>query len=343
MNKILSIVLLCVGFVFAINFEKPETVTKTVKMQVLVGETAINNILNAYFAGTHEIPVKNMGNIKLIVNYIGIDIQNNNQGKADVVLGYKMTITSDFSSSISKISNGLIKGTLNINGALSTQEVKHAIDNGVEQTKNAIVILLDLNDAIERILNKYGVTETPVISAVKQFFTKTNDKITTTNDNIQKKIELWHQDYSTLLDYYVNKAQTVFDLAILSKSIKTSLENDNVVINFEATIQSEKQYFTIEGWPNDAENMHILSNKEFKILYMEYHIMAYTSMVNMPISCQNLPTESGLDFNITNLCKWNSNVVQPSLTTDFILRITVQTKHGGIITITKDRRQERIN
>ena len=245
-----------------------------------------------------------------------------------------MTITSDFQSTLSQLSGGHIKDNLNINGAISTKTVKRTVDNAVEKTKNAIVVLLDLNSAIEKMLNKHGIKEVPVMSAIKDFFVKKEAQV-------EGKLELWRQEYSTLLNAYVNKLETPLDINITSMKIDLALKNDCIIIGLEAKVQSEKQYFTIEGWPNDAYNMHIVSNKEFKILNMSYHVLAYHSMVNPEIRCQDLPSESNTDFNITNICDWNSKWVQSSLTgKDCILRITVQTKHGGVITIEKDRWKE---
>ncbi len=292
-----------------------------VKMQTLVGETAVNNILKAYFAGKHEISVKDMGNITLTLNdeKFGIDIQEND----DIVFGYDMTITSDFQSSLSNISGGRISGELNIKGAISAKTVKRVADNAVEKTKSAIVILLDLNSAIEKMLNKHGIKEVPIMSAIKDFFLKKEAEI-------DGKIELWRQEYSTLLNVYINKVEAPLDLKILDVNLNLSLNNDNIVVDFEAEIQSEKQYFWMEGNYKDFANMSLNSNKEFQLIEVDLvddiHKTGRNPSLFAVVKCSNISKERRNFFNLKEVCGEFPEKV-PYLYGFF----RVRTKHGGIL------------
>lgn len=335
MNKILSVVLLCVGFVFADNFETSQKKSETIKMQTTVGEAAVNNILKAYFGGTHEIPVNGMGNITLTIKDMGIDIQNNN----DIVFGYDMTITSDFQSTLSQLSGGHIKDNLNINGAISTKTVKRTVDNAVEKTKNAIVVLLDLNSAIEKMLNKHGIKEVPVMSAIKDFFVKKEAQV-------EGKLELWRQEYSTLLNAYVNKLETPLDINITSMKIDLALKNDCIVIGLEAKVQSEMQYFSFLGWKENPEIFHIISNKEFKLLKVEFWTMIRHDQPSLMYVCRTSnfgkDDEYREDYDIYQYCTDYNSATAVGHMKDFItynnikMNFTVLTKHGGIVTIGKE-------
>ena len=307
-----------------LDIDNPGIKSVVVKLQTQVGETAVNNVLNAYFAGKHVIHIKDKGNVNITLNgdKFGIDIQEND----DVVFGYDLTITSDFQSSLSQISGGRINGELNINGAISAKTVKRTIENAVEKTKNAVVVLLDVNSIIEKILNKHGIKEVPIMSAIKDFFVKKESQI-------DGKMELWRQDYSSLLNTYVNKVEDNFDLKITDMKLGLALENDNIVINFEVVVQSEKQRFWFEGEFSDYANMTLKSNKEFQLIELDMvYDMAHG--VTKPkefslVNCKetNVRTKS---LNFKEICGVPRKNV-PALMGFFRLRC----KYGGIISFWK--------
>ena len=293
-----------------------------IKLQTQVGETAVNNVLKAYFVGKYVVPVKDKGNINITLNgdKFGIDIQEND----DVVFGYDLTITSDFQSSLSQISGGRINGELNINGAISAKTVKRTIENAVEKTKNAVVVLLDLNSVVEKILNKHGIKEVPIMSAIKDFFVKKESQI-------DGKIELWRQDYSTLLNAYVNKVENNFDLRITDMNLGLALENDNIVVNFEVVIQSERQRFWFEGEFSDYANMTLKSNKEFQVLEAclvnDLHKIGADICALALMKCSNVPEDRKIlyNYNIRELCG------TPPKTAYLYGYFRVKTQHGGIL------------
>lgn len=61
MKRILCILLIYSHFLFGADYFKPERISLPIKMQTLVGETAINNVLMSYFSGSHEIAVVILG------------------------------------------------------------------------------------------------------------------------------------------------------------------------------------------------------------------------------------------------------------------------------------------
>mgnify|MGYP003536969781 CR=1 FL=1 len=316
MKNFILTLLLCIGFIFGSDYEQEEIKTATVKMQTLVGETAINNVLMSYFAGKHEIPIKDLGNITLIVNDIGIDIQKKNE----MVFGFDMVLTSDFQSEISNITNGLIKGHINIDGAISIQELK-----------NAYIFLLDLNEAIETILFKYGISDAEIVLAIKKFFS-----------NVDNKIELWKQEYSTLLNTYANKGAELLDITIVDtpKLILSVGEiSDNISVDLELKIQSEKQYFKLDGWINDPDKLYIKSNKEFQLLEIKYIIMPDYSLLVLEESCANIPLFFLKNVNVYEICSVEAWKIKNSIRSrNFIIKIKLRTLHGGIILLKKELR-----
>lgn len=169
-KRVLLAIAATVAVLFASDYEREQSKLVSVKMQTRVGEAAINNVLMSYFGGKHDILVKDRGSIGLDIKDIGIDIQEN----SEIVFGYDMTITYDFEPDMSNIR---INGNIPIKGAISTKVVKQAADDVAEKTENAIAVLLDLNRAIEEMLVKHGIDETPVIFAIKNFFEKKKLKL----------------------------------------------------------------------------------------------------------------------------------------------------------------------
>lgn len=222
MKRILWIFLICSHFLFGADYGKPERSSLSVEMRTLVGETAINNVLMSYFSGTHEIVAKNVGTIVLTVNNLGIDIR----GKDDVVFGYDLMLASDFQSELSHIAGGAIRGEMPIRGAISLQELK-----------NAYVVVMNLNEVMGKILEQFHVTNLPIVSSLKTFFSPSNGVV-----------ELWRQKYSTLLDAYVNKLEKPLDLAIAEKELTFSIGEieDNIAVDLKLQLESERQYFWIE-------------------------------------------------------------------------------------------------
>ncbi len=321
-KKLLFFVMFFVAILWAEDDDNNNLGIKSavVKLQTQVGETAVNNVLNAYFAGKHVISIKDKGNINITLNgdKFGIDIQKND----DVVFGYDLTITSDFQSSLSHISGGRINGELNINGAISAKTVKRTIENAVEKTKNAVVVLLDINSIIEKILNKHGIKEVPIMSAIKDFFVKKESQI-------DGKIELWRQDYSTLLNTYVNKIEDNFDLKITDMKLGLALENDNIVVTFEAVVQSEKQRFMLDGDYRDYAKITFSSNKEFEIieacLVDDIHKVGHNPCAFALVKCSNIPKEKHFLYNLKDICGDDPKAAY------LFAYFRVKTKYGGIL------------
>ena len=330
-KKVLLTIASTVAVLFASDYEKEQSKLVSVKMQTRVGEAAINNILMSYFGGKHDILVKDKGSIGLDIKDIGIDIQEN----SEIVFGYDMTIAYDFEPDKPNIR---LNGNFPIKGAISTKVVKQAAEDVAEKTENAIAVLLDLNRAIEEMLVKHGIDETPIISAIKKFFEKKEKQV-------DGKIALWRQNCSTLVNAYVDKTENVLDLKILDVKLNLTLNDDSVIIDFEAKVQSEKQFFRLEGWVENPDKLHIVSNKEFQITKINYRLWPNRSMVIGSVlrSCKNIPLEIKKDFDLYEICEEEPTSIKYSIEQrDFSMDITVKTKHGGIITIEKmlDRKLE---
>lgn len=323
-KKLLFFVIFFAAVLWADDNSDPGIKSAVIKLQTQVGETAVNNVLNAYFAGKHVIPVKDKGNINITLNgdKFGIDIQEND----DVVFGYDMTIAADFQFSLmsgERINGKLsINGEMNVSGAISAKTVKQTIDNVVEQSKNVIVVLLDLNGIIEKILNKHGIKEVPVVSAIKDFFLKKEMLV-------EGKIELWRQDYSSLLNDYINKVEDKFDLKIIDMDLGLILENDNIVINIEAEIQSEKQNFMLDGDYRDYAKITFSSNKEFEVieacLVNDLHKVGQKPCELAIAKCSNIPKGKHFFYNIKDMCGDDPK------TAYLFAYFRVRTKYGGIL------------
>lgn len=303
-----------VGTLFAKDDGNEQSKAFPIKMQTRVGEAAINNVLMTYFGGSHEILVKDKGSIELIIKNMGIDIQKNKE----VVFGYDMTIVYTFMPEKSEIHLG---GNISIKGAISLKTVKRTIENAVDKVESAVVVLLDLNRTVEVVLNKHGITNVPVMMAIKEFFAR--KKLL-----IDDKIELWHQDYSSLLNAYVNKAETVLDLKITDMNLSLVLVEDNVVVNYEADIQSEKQYFWIDGKYSDYVNMKIKSNKEFQLINVDVvnDLLYGVSHPGYSIAdCFIISKQKNSFFYLNELCG-----TLPK-TANLYGHFRVKAKHGGIL------------
>ena len=319
MKKILWIVLLFETVLFAEDYGKLLDTSSTVKMQTLIGETAINNVLNAYFVGKHEIPVNGLGTVTVTVNNLGIDIQ----GKDDVVFGYDLTIASDFSSEISNITGGLMKGSIPFKDAFSVQEVQ-----------NAYVTFMSLNKTLDAILVSYGIKSNSVSTAIKKVF-ETSDGM----------IELWRQEYSSLISASLKDAASSLDLSLVSRNLTYSVGgiDDYIVIDLELNIKSNQQYFWIEGNFINSDKTILASNKEFKVLEI-----TYSAMEDFPIgylsSCTIYPKSNVKQIDLYEACSNDMESLIAALKYGNIyLHIRLQTKHGGIVSFIRGVEQQRTN
>lgn len=308
MKRILCILLICSHFLFGADYFKPERISLPIKMQTLVGETAINNVLMSYFSGTHEIDVDNIGTIVLTVNNIGIDIR----GKDDVFFGYDLILASNFLSELSDIAGGAIRGEIPIQGAVSLRELQ-----------DAYVIVMNLGEVVDKILEHYHVTNVSIVSSLKNFFSQTNGAV-----------ELWKQKYSTLLDAYVNKLEKPLDLVIAEKELTLSIGEveDNISLDLKLLLESEKQYFWIEKNDVDKLDVTINSNKNFQglTLFLIYNDYSPTNFTGF-IECPRLSEKSIRTVNLKDVCDDFSNISAKTIKMFFKLK----TKHGGILQLEK--------
>lgn len=323
-KKIIMTIAISIATIWAADYEKEQRMTVPVKMETRVGETAINNVLMTYFGGIHKILVKDKGSIELSIKNMGIDIQENK----DVVFGYDITIVYTYMSEKPEVH---LNGEIPLKGVISSKNVKETVENAEDKIRNAIVILLDLNKAVGAILDKHGISEAPVMSAIKDFFAKKEFLV-------DGKLELWRQNYGTLLNAYANKTEAALDIKILSVKSNLTLDEDCVIVDFESEIQSEKQFFKFDGWVSNPEKLQIVSNKEFKIIKINYRLLPNNSMAIGSVlrSCKNIPSVSKKDFNLYELCSDEAESIKRSIEFhDFSIDITVKTQYGGIITIEK--------
>ena len=310
MKRILCILLIYSHFLFGADYFKPERTSLPIKMQTLVGETAINNVLMSYFSGSHKIAVDNIGNLVLTVNNVGIDIR----GKDDVVFGYDLVLASDFQSELSNIAGGVIRGEMPIRGAISLLELKEAY-----------VIVMDLSEVVGKILEQYHITNSPIVSLLKSFFSPSKGMV-----------ELWRQEYSTLLDAYVNKLEKPLDLSIVEKELDFSIGEieDNIALDLKLQLESERQYFWIDGLVKNSEVLNICSNKDFKLLKSTFQIMPNYSLVPIVEKCKGENNEYRQCFNLYDFCQEDLFRITQSINAgDFAIGVTVKTKQGGIVTV----------
>ena len=235
----------------------------------------------ARFGGRHALSVAGQDNIILFVNKLGIDIQ----GKDEVVFGFDL-----------EIGNNIVKGDIPVRGAFS-----------IRQLADAYVVLMNLNDVLEDVLTGYGINSLPIKSAVKTFFSSADGKI-----------ELWRQKFGALLDNYFNNLEKKYDLFVADEpniELLIGDKPDNIAINLEMVIKSEKQYFWVD-------NMILSSNKKFELM----DIVKKTSTGSSKPLCMNLSSDDNNQVNLKNSCSIKSNDL-------YLLRI--KTKHGGIINFLK--------
>lgn len=313
-KKIVMTIAISIAIIWAADYDKAEKKSASIKIQTRVGEVAINNVIMSYFAGKHEIPVDGLGNITLVVKSMGIDIQ----GEDKIAFGYDMTITSDFLSEISNISNGLIKGEIPFKDVIIVRE---------SSLNDAYVTVMSIGKTLDAIFSLAGITNNSITSTIKKFFS-----------NIDGEIELWKQEYGVLLNSYVSKSEQLLDISVKNVEMSYSIGKveDNVEINIKMDLESEKQYFWIDGEYSDNENMTFNSNKEFwgresKLLYgvKTGHppIEVFRS-----IECENIPAGKIFSFNIKDACGDKPQRLISSMKTNF----RVQTKHGGILIIRRN-------
>ena len=310
MKKIALLMFTFISFLFADNYSTPFRKSGTIKMQTLVGEAAINNVLTAYFAGSHKISIAGNDDVLLEINKLGIDIQ----GKNEVVLGFDM-----------KVNDHVIEGAIPIQGAFL-----------VQQTKKAYVILMNLGDAIEDILTTHGVSTQSVKSAIKSFFSPFEETT----------VELWRQTYGALLDNYFNKLEKKYDLSV-TKDPQIELlignEPNSIAVHLEMELESEKQYFILkdwmqtDGWFRDPQTFNIISNKPFRLLKIRFQIMPNHSLLPIVELCKGVSSEYNVSFDIYEACSESVKRIKDSIKNrDFKIDITVKTAQGGIITIEKE-------
>lgn len=313
-KKIVIMIVISIALIWAADYDKAEKKSASIKIQTRVGEAAINNVIMSYFAGKHEIPVDGMGNITLVVNKLGIDIQ----GEDKIALGYDMMITSDFLSEISNMSNGLIKGEVPFKDVIMVRE---------SDLNDAYVAVMSIEKTLDIIFALAGIKNNAVTGSIKKFFS-----------NINGEIELWKQEYGALLKKYVNKSEQILDIAVKNVEMSYSVGKieDNVEINLEMNLESEKQYFWIEGEYSDYENMTFNSNKEFQGRESK---LSYGVKTGRPpreffksIECENIPAGKIFSFNIKDACGDKPQRLISSMKTNF----RVQTKHGGILVIRRN-------
>lgn len=228
MRKIALLIFIFTSSLFADAYSTPSRESGTIKMQTLVGEAAINNVLTAYFAGSHKISIPGHNDVSLVVNKLGVDVQ----GKNEIVFGYDM-----------EIDNNAIKGAIPIQGAFL-----------IRQTSNAYVIFMNLGDVIEEVLTDYGISSQSIKSAIKSFFSPFEETM----------VEIWRQTYGALLDNYFNKLEKNYDL-IVTKNPQIDLligdEPNSIAVNLEMELESEKQTFIVKDFK-------LVSNKKFEIIEM---------------------------------------------------------------------------
>jgi hypothetical protein len=138
--------------------------------------------------------------------------------------------------------------------------------------------------------------------------------------------------------WFLDKTDSALDLKILDMKLNLTLNDDSVIIDFEAKVQSEKQFFRLEGWVENPDKLHIVSNKEFQVTKVNYRLLPNRSMTIGSVlrSCKNIPLEIKKDFDLYEICAEEPTSIKYSIELrDFSMDITVKTKYGGIITMEK--------
>lgn len=206
------------------------------------------------------------------------------------------------------------RGEMPIRGAISLQELK-----------DAYVVVMNLNEVVGKILEQFHVTNLPIVSSLKTFFSPSNGTV-----------ELWRQKCSTLLDVYVNKLEKNLDLSIAGKELTFSIGEieDNIAVDLKLQLESERQCFWIDGLVKNSDVLNICSNKDFKLSKITFQIMPNHSLVPIVEKCKGENNEYRQCFNLYDFCKEDLFRMTQSINAgDFAIGVTVKTKQGGIVTV----------
>lgn len=303
--------LLSYSVLLAEDFNKPQETTTTFKMQTRIGETAINNILMAYFGGNHEFHVENLGDISLKVNDIGIDIQGENQ----IAFGYDLILSVNIPSEKLSFSERSLKGAFQVQGAISVQDIQ-----------NSYVAWMNFGEIVNFILTENQIDSKFIAKTLESFFSTQNGLV-----------ELWKQTYSSLLRNSLISAASSFDSELINRKMSYSIGkiDDMISIDLEVELKSKLQYFWTE---EDAmqEKFFLISNKNFKVLSISFYAMG-DFMIGYRNSCQEYPNMELQKIDVYEACENDIEKLKAALEFGSVtVYIRVKTKHGGILLLTRE-------
>lgn len=311
MKKILLILFCSLSLLSAEDYGESIKISAPVKMQTLIGEMAVNNILNAYLGGEHKVSVADKGLLSVDIRNIGIDIQ----GKDSVVFGYDFSVGADFGVISSGAKKVPLQGTVSFRDEISIDEVQ-----------DAYVVTMRLNKTLDSIFALHGIDIQQVSEAIRKVFS--------VNGN---PIELWRQKYSELIRASLQKVESGLDLAVKRRDVKLSIGEvkDHIAIDLELELESEKQYFWIEG-SLDGMDLALASNKNFKTLYMDFVSME-SFLIGYRNTCSVEPTISRAKLNLIAACKNDVEKLKAAVRFESVkLYFRVKAEHGGILSFSRE-------
>ena len=137
----------------------------------------------------------------------------------------------------------------------------------------------------------------------------------------------------------MNKVGALLDIKILDAKLNLSLNDDDVVVSFEANVQSERQFFRLDGWVDNPEKLHIVSNKEFQLVEIKYTIMPDYSLFVFEESCDDVPLVFLKDADVYEVCSTGAWKIKNSIRgRNFMIKMKLRTLYGGIILLEKELR-----
>ncbi len=136
----------------------------------------------------------------------------------------------------------------------------------------------------------------------------------------------------------IKDAASSLDLSLVSRNLTYSVGGmaDYIVIDLELNIKSNQQYFWIEGDFINSDKTFLASNKEFQALDISFSSMD-EYLVGYRNSCPDYPKSDAKQIDLTEACSNDVEKIKGAVAfKSFHIYFLVKTKHGGILSFSRD-------